>query len=835
MRSTVSLDQGLKNLRSIRAEFGDKLPAWNEADTRFQFIDRLLIECFGWPREVIKTESRLDGDIRDYVLGNPGEIVWEAKRAGAYFDFPADKDKGLIQSLKSVMSVSKSADAAIRQAQGYCNGGGIEFAVVCNGDQLIAFIGQRIGSSWLDGRALVCRSLQQLEEDFPAYWQCLSPDGLFERRLATSLGYRIETNLPRKLSSRLLRYPSFRYKSDLQATLRAISELLLEDIVRTEAMKKRFYNECYADTGALSRDALISQQVLKARYASLFPSQEGSPTLEPAKGQDEAGGLTNQILTEALAKRPIVLLGDVGVGKTSFLEDLIYIRAPKEFENSLLIYVDLGSKAALNTDIKAHVLNEIERQLYAKYQVDVYEDGFVRGVYDLDIKRFRKSFRVASLKDDAGAVDAEINTFLRETVADKSEHLRRSAEHLASGRQKQIIFMIDNADQRTTAIQQEAFLIAQELAQGWNALVFITVRPQTFFQSKRAGVLAAYPHKVFTIEPPRPEVVIEKRLLFALKVAEGKIPASMLQGVRLSIDSMAYFLKALLFSLEHNRSLTEILANISGGNIRAVVEFVTQFIGSPNVEAEKIVRIQSQTGKYNIPLHEFSKAAILGDYSHFNPNSSLAMNLLDVQNPDPREHFLCPLVVAFLMYEHTAKDKDEFVQASLILSSMQALAFLPTQIEGALRRLTNKKLIETTERITFEEDIAGLVGAMPHGFRVTTVGAYHLRRWLGTFGYLDAVLFDTPILDQQAEAAISQNLESFEIQLRLERTTAFRNYLSEAWDASGLRVPYFDWHEVVREGQDQFDAVRRAVEGNQKKHATQSKGRSWNTRGKNKY
>ena len=250
----------------------------------------------------------------------------------------------------------------------------------------------------------------------------------------------------------------------------------------------------------------------------------------------------------------------------------------------------------MNTDIQSHVLSEIERQLYAKHAVDVYEDGFVRGVYDLDIRRFRNSYRVASLKGNADAVEAEISKFLSETVADKSEHFRRSVEHLASGRKKQIIFMIDNADQRTTAIQQEAFLIAQELAQNWNALVFIAVRPQTFFQSKRAGVLAAYPHKVFTIEPPRPEVVIEKRLLFALKVAEGKIPASMLQGVRLSIDSMAHFLKALLYSLEHNRSLTEILANISGGNIRAVVEFVTQFIGSPNVEAEKTLEFNPRPG-----------------------------------------------------------------------------------------------------------------------------------------------------------------------------------------------------------------------------------------------
>jgi hypothetical protein len=476
MRSTVSLEQGLKNLRALCGEFGHVLPAWNEADTRFQFIDRLLVECFGWPRELIHTESRLDEEYRDYVLGTPSEIVWEAKRSGVHFDFPADADGGLVQSLSAITKVSKSADAAIRQAQGYCNTAGLEFAVICNGDQLVALIGQRIGASWLDGRALISRSLTQLMAEFPTYWQCLSPDGLFERRLATSLGYKIETNIPRKLSSRLLKYPAFRYKSELQANLRAISELLLEDIVRTEPMKKRFYNECYAETGALSRDALISHRILQARYASLFPPEGGSPVLEPAKGQEDAQGLTRQVLTEALAKRPIVLLGDVGVGKTSFLEDLIYIRANKEFENSLFVYIDLGSRAALNTDIRAFVVNEIERQLYAKHGVDVYEDAFVRGVYDMDIKRFRGSYRASSASDPA-ALEYEIRRYLGEIIADKPEHLRRAVEHLALGRKQQIIFMIDNADQRNTNIQQEAFLISQELAQTWNALVFIAVRP----------------------------------------------------------------------------------------------------------------------------------------------------------------------------------------------------------------------------------------------------------------------------------------------------------------------------------------------------------------------
>jgi hypothetical protein len=379
----------------------------------------------------------------------------------------------------------------------------------------------------------------------------------------------------------------------------------------------------------------------------------------------------------------------------------------------------------LELDIRQFVTDEIERQLFSRYDVDIYEHNFVSGVYDLEVRRFRSSFKAAVYKSTKAKYDEQMAFRIDELIDNKPEHLRRSLKHVALARKRQIIIIIDNADQRATEVQQAAFIISQEFAQNWNALVFMTVRPQTFFQSKRAGVLAAYPHNVFTILPPRPELVIEKRLIFALKVAEGRISPDALQGVRLNLGNMVVFLKALHYSMEKNREITEILANITGGNIRAVVEFVRRFIGSPNVEAENIVDIHERTEKYIIPLHEFSKAAILGDYSHFVPESSLAMNIFDVEVPNRKEHFLCLMSLAFMLSNDAPKDRDEFIRTTLIVEEMQSWRFLPDQTERALRKLTNKRLIDTTERITFEEDLAGLIGAMPEGFRATSIGAYH--------------------------------------------------------------------------------------------------------------
>ena len=313
---------------------------------------------------------------------------------------------------------------------------------------------------------------------------------------------------------------------------------------------------------------------------------------------------------------------------------------------------------------------------------------------------------------------------------EKPTHLRRSIEHISKARKRQVIIILDNSDQRPSDIQQAAFIVAQEFASDWNAMVFISVRPQTFVQSKRAGALSAYPHRVFTIAPPRPELVIEKRLKFALNVTEGKIEHKKMRRISIDLEGLSLFLKALLVSMEQNPEIRGILANITGGNIRAVIEFVVKFIGSPNVDVDKIIRIMREDGRYLIPIHEFSKAAILGDFSNYNPDSSMAMNLFDLQYPDEREHFLALMILGFLQWSESPKDKDGFTTADDVISEMQGWGFVQRQTEGKLRRLTNRRLIESSERVTFEEDESlDLIGDIPFAFRLTSIGVYHINNW----------------------------------------------------------------------------------------------------------
>lgn len=387
---TTTLSAGYENAKALVEFMRTKESVFNEADTRFQFIDRLLVECLGWPRSLIRLERPYGGTYTDYELGEPCQIIWEAKKEGLYFELPAGTSQVLIQQLDSLIKLDANVRAAIIQVQRYCGDRGVQIAVVSNSNQLIAFLATRQdGIPPLQGRCFVIDGYDALIKHFPQLWQMLSPAGVHDRNLIKNLGSADGAGIPVRLATRLTNYPNYRYPSAFQQSLRVLSELLIEDAPNTPEVELRFYEECYCESGALSREGLISRNILAARYAALFDPSKPSPIVLPVKqSKGDESTFSDEVVAESLARRPIVLVGDVGVGKTSFLRHLIHIRAALEFKNSLLIYIDLGSKASLAADLRTFFVDEIKAQLIEKYKVDVYEESFVRGVHFGAVQRF---------------------------------------------------------------------------------------------------------------------------------------------------------------------------------------------------------------------------------------------------------------------------------------------------------------------------------------------------------------------------------------------------------------------------------------------------------------
>lgn len=781
----------------------------NEDTTRLHLIDVLIRDVLGWPAEEIVTEDLYEGKFVDYSLGRPAtRLIVEAKRESVHFSLPIGITSLIhrIPSLTESPAGGKELKAALQQVAGYCATRGVQQAAVCNGTQLVAFLGVRTDSTApLEGSALVFTSLSAMRENFHTLWHNLSRPGVEARNLHIALREEEAPAAPPALATHIGGYPGHKRRNDIQTGLQLLADLFLEDITRDPSLQEDFLKQTYATSGALSQYALVSRQILESRYTLQHESGvdlEAEPVMSKGRGMKSHVNpkLRQDILASSVSRRPIILLGDVGVGKTMFIRRLIHVDAKDVFDQSFVGYVDFGSTTTLTADLGAFVISEIEQQLLDNYDLDIQQRSFVEAVYHKELKRFDGTVYGELKEFDMPAYRRERLSFLSELIGNREKHLQASLNHIRATMGRQVVIFLDNIDQWDSEFQERVFLMAETLAQTWPATVFVSLRPDTFYRSRAEGTLAAYQPRAFTIAPPRVDTVLKKRLSFALdQLRDTSRLSSFPAGVTISSDSLTSYLEMLLQNFEDNDRLVKLVDNLAVGNIRRALEFVSRFIGSGHVDTRKILGIYQREGDYTIPLHEFFRAIIYGDAEHYDPGVSPIANLFGISQPDGREHFLLGLLIAHIETAGDRRGTEGFVQTDEVYSFGQKCGFNPDQIAWALDRGVKKGLIERSPR-------GRGTGGHEH-LRVTSAGVYTARILVHMFVYIDAVVVDTPIVDTNYRKLINS---VHDISERLRRADLFRVYLDRQWRTLSNEVDDlpFNWDEHSQRLRNDVDYVR---------------------------
>lgn len=815
MGQNVELDEGLTRLKSIIESLPDGAQYWHEADNRFKFIDQLFIDCFGWDRLNIDVEKRTSsGSKADYVLGNPVRAAVEAKRETPLFNFPAGTKGGVPRKIKPLTVSDSNLARTVHQVIGYCSLLGCRIAVICNGPQIIIFQGLVLDDEPINGECYVFDGPSDYLDKFHILWNFLSPSGIEENRAFKELSFRRNPHTPQRARELITDANQFRYRDDFQENLRTLAEILLEEVEDNPDLKKFFYRECYVPVTANNRHLLQSKKAILSRYSRVSDNSESQQLNKNRATTDQASGKIDQSFVSPVGiSRPIVVIGDVGVGKTSFFENL-YSQIESEMgARSIYIHINLGKEANLSTDLPQYVTAKIVETLLEN-QVDIENRDFVRAIYSNEVRRFREGIYGDLRASAPEQYEEKLRDALESRLSNKSAHLHASIAHLVHGQQRQIVLIIDNADQRSFDVQQTAFLIAQELASKRAMIVFVALRPSTFHESKKTGALSGYQNRLLTISPPPAAEVIEKRIVFGLRIAAGEQAPGMLEYIQLNLSSITLFLTATLRSIRGNKDIQRFLDNISGGNTRAILELITTFFGSPNVESRKIIRIEEEgDGGYWVPLHEFTKHALLGEYSYYHPDSSnLAYNIFDVSYADRREHFLSSIIIMYLAIGAGRKDKDGFVSGRRVLKEALRLGFTDDQIHSKLRLLAQNRLIETPHSDYREVQVNLDVDPTNYVYRATSIGLYHTRFWSGEFSFIDAMSIDTPIFDQETREKVVSKASSFVIADRFDKSEAFRHYLIETFKSAEFSVNYYNFENVVSVGARSFESVERFLD-----------------------
>jgi hypothetical protein len=338
------------------------------------------------------------------------------------------------------------------------------------------------------------------------------------------------------------------------------------------------------------------------------------------------------------------------------------------------------------------------------------------------------------------------------------------------------------------------------MADRWQAVVYLTLRPETYHSSMQRGALTGYHPKAFSVAPPGIDHVIKKRLYFGLRVTSGEVKEVDVGTITgFDVSSLSTLMKVFLHTLHARGDILRCVENVSAGNVRLALELVRGFFGSGHVDTQKILYKVQHEGGYTIPLHEFQRAIIYGDSVHYDPGRSPIANLFDVSTVDPKEHFLQPILLGYLRLPGVESGSEGFVQARRVFAYLQGLGFTPEQIDTAVSRCFAKRLLETGAR-----RVPTAQAAPEYSVRIRSVGLYHLDELTTTFTYIDAIVVDTPILDKEMRGMIK---EAHFLHERLERAMIFCSYLDRCWEAiEGQGLP-FEWPRRSTEAKAKISAI----------------------------
>lgn len=744
----------------------------NEANTRLRIIDDILFDVLRWDKLEVDAEKyvRTAGFV-DYVFGKSGgfSLVIEAKREGIYFVLPNREYPPKPVSFKLLAKECPEAADALRQALGYAVQLGAQYVCITNGYQWILGLTFVQHTEVEDRQVIVFESLTAIDTRFREFFECFSP-------------YAIKTNLPYirlldarrapappKLSTQIPGYPVPAERNLLLNTMKHVLGLIWDE-VEADPDNEIFLRECYIspepsmDMLRVAKELLLQRRTTDAHLAA-----------EP-----EHADAKKLLATKDLPERPIVLLGRIGHGKSMFLRYLRNIEA-KDILQSKYIQIDLNflDRPADADGVYDFIINEVERQLKDVFNLAIDSDVMVRQALKQELKDFRSSPRgqlLANKPEELGLAEVEyIETFTK----DRNKYLARLMRLLRRGHNKSVVIFFDNLDRQDDVLQEKAFLRASAMATEWSALVFVCLRPGTMQRSQARGVLDTIAPRLWVISHPKTVNVLRKRFQYAGKFVQRKLPDEAYTRAPFSSDIQNSLLTAAKFfdmcdkSLLKNPGVANQYEAVANGNMRAVIGYVRGMLTSDHLNTHKIVRILTETGEYTLAEHETLRAMMFGPFIHYDPNTSIFVNLFDIRRADPTEHFSRLLLLDYCHRHANSVDRYGFISISTLHSYMTSVGYTVDHVQDVIDVLFSKKCLESRD---YDEDVP----EMGDELRITSLGSYHITTLVRGFTYLDAVVVDTPVLDDKTRQEIK---DVDNILGRFERARALLRYLDRCIDS----------------------------------------------------
>lgn len=759
--ASFAYDQFVKHRALMEAAKGA-----NEATTRLRAINTMLFEVLGWDQRDVDAETHVRAEgYADYVL-RYGEVsigVVEAKRDGETFVLTGAKYTAEPAGFALLSKESKAAREAILQAAGYAASLGAKYVAITNGHQYIITLAFVSGVPIEHRSVMVFESLDAIAGRFRPFFECLSPAGVRANALAGKLLESRRAPAPTKLSTSIQGYPKPADRNIIANEIGWVLSTVWDEANKNES-DESFLRRCYV-IPELSRGTLAqAKEIIDQRTKADAPN---------AATQVHAQSEAKHLVTIVRPEKPIIVLGRVGHGKSTFLSYLRLVEAKDQLANYVQIEIDFLDRPATASEVQRYVFHAVDQQLLSRHHLDIREAVFARAALDSELRRFRSS--ISGSRHAKGTPEQQLaeDDYVEEYQKDEHRYLTAAIRHLRRSRHKSVAVFFDNLDRQDEAIQVQALLQASALARDWEAMIFVCLRPGTFHRSVATGTLDAIAPRTIAITPPRPDILLRKRFELAKEVAAGDSAragnlqaASFGRNIKASLPSAAMFFECCGNSFINNRGLTKVFEAVSNGDMRSLLRYVRDVLTSQHLNTKKILE-NIKAGGYLLAAHEAVRALLYGDYWHYDPNKSVFPNVFDIDHADGAEHFIRPLALHFLERQTDTSSSHGFVPTKDITQYLCQLGFGQDTAQVALAWLSRTKCVE--DRLGESVFSSG-----QDQVRVTSLGRFVVSDLVGSFVYADAVVVDTPITDAATRASIKDETT---IESRVARCRLFKKYL----------------------------------------------------------
>lgn len=390
--------------------------------------------------------------------------------------------------------------------------------------------------------------------------------------------------------------------------------------------------------------------------------------------------------------------------------------------------------------------------------------------------------------------------YLARWVENLPDYVPQLLKHSSKSDNLKIVLFVDNVDQLSPEYQGHIFLLAQRATRLLDSITLISLREESYYTASIQKKCGAFTSHKFHIASPRFRTMIRNRIGCALDVlAERRSPGFVQHNLfsgetRTSLSDFLRIVGDSIFG--ENRKIIRFIEALCYGNMRFALQMFTQFLISGVTDVDKMLAIYRRDEKYYVAFHEFCKSIMLLDRKYYKEEPSPIVNMFNVGSQKNASHFTAWRLICYLQGRRGESNTEGqgYVALAEVISSFESLFNNRGDVVATLNRLVRKQLVEANTRSL--ETVSGASHV-----RVTSAGIYYVRTLAKTFAYLDLVLQDTPLNDENVERVLRESVflvdnlvdreeEKLErVRARFRRVEAFLAYLRTEEDADEAGQP----------------------------------------------